>query len=232
MDKVIEQEAQRRWLRAVLAQTGWLPTQLARKAGVTPSTINRFLNDEKVTHSLSLPTLKKISEASGIAIPLDLLPRVAEAEYNVDQDRRANIPGRETLTSRIDVYGTAACGEGRGDFELNGEVVDRVRRPPALEGAAGVFGIYVVGDSMEPRYEHGDLVFIHPGRPATVGGDVLVELHGEEGNGGAAYLKKLVRRTADHIVLEQYNPPKQIKISTRQVKHIYRVLRPVELFGV
>lgn len=236
MEKRAEQEAQRRWIREILTDPRYngKPTRLADAAGVRPSTINRFLKGKNVTHSLSLSTLRSISKVSGKPIPLELYPRDAEPESNVDQSRRIQVPVRETLTSWIDVYGTAVCGEAQtGDFALNGQVVDRVRRPPALEGATGVFGIYVLGDSMEPRYENGDLVFIHPGRPVTVGSDVLVEMHAHEGDShGAAYLKRLAKRTGGYLLLEQFNPPRQIKVPMKQVKHIYRVMRPVELFGV
>lgn len=42
---------------------GMWPTQLAKKAGISPSTINRFLNDSSVKYKISASTLEKIEKA-------------------------------------------------------------------------------------------------------------------------------------------------------------------------
>ncbi len=61
-----EQERARTYVREILAETGWSPTELARKAGLAPSTLNRFLNQE-VKHTLSRRSIAKIAEAAGKA---------------------------------------------------------------------------------------------------------------------------------------------------------------------
>ncbi len=62
---------------------------------------------------------------------------------------------------------------------FTGQVIDTVRRPPALKGIEDAFAIFVTGTSMEPRYFEGDLLFVHPTRPPEPGCDVLVELHAQ-----------------------------------------------------
>lgn len=64
----VQQEAVRDLVREMLRATGLKPTQLARRAGVVPSTLTRFLNGD-VKHILSLSSLYKLSEVSGIAVP-------------------------------------------------------------------------------------------------------------------------------------------------------------------
>lgn len=166
---------------------------------------------------------------AGNELPLEE-PVVSEADFT----RVKQISPVVDMPDRVPVYGTAAGGDGGGDFHLNGEIVDRVRRPPGLAGAPGIFGIYVIGDSCSPKYESGELIFVHPGRPAVPGCWVLLELHSadEAERNGPALVKKLLRRTADKVVLQQLNPPKEITVPLRRVKQILRVLTNAELFGV
>jgi lambda repressor-like predicted transcriptional regulator len=58
-----DQEQARRLIRAALRETGLLPTQLARLAGVSHTTLTRFLNNPDVTHVTSTRTLNKIMAA-------------------------------------------------------------------------------------------------------------------------------------------------------------------------
>lgn len=50
-------------VESILKTTGLTPTELARKAGLTPSTLTRFLN-KPVNHSLSARTLAKLKAVS------------------------------------------------------------------------------------------------------------------------------------------------------------------------
>jgi hypothetical protein len=134
----------------------------------------------------------------------------------------------------LPVRGTALCGDqDRGDFRFNGEVVDRIRRPPRLSGVKDAFVVYLTGDSMEPRYKPGEPAYIHPGQPPRVGDEVLVELHPErDGEAGAAMVKILVARTATKLRLSQYNPPNtRIELDIRRVKNVYRVVPHGELLN-
>ena len=125
----------------------------------------------------------------------------------IDLQKATNLPASNTLIRDLPVYGVAVGGKEE-EFSFNGSVVDYVRRPPSLMKINNAFGVYVTGDSMSPRFENGDLVFVHPGRPAKPGNDVIVELHGEHGAPGPCYIKRLVRRTDNQIVLAQFNPPR------------------------
>ena len=118
-------------------------------------------------------------------------------------------------------------------FYGHGEIVDMVRRPPALVGNIHAFALYVTGDSMVPWKRRGQLLYIDPNRPARTGDYVVVECHGEDGEAGAAYLKLLVAQTPTQIRLAQHNPPDdRIALPLKRVKRIFRVLELEELMGV
>ncbi|MDX1401067.1 MAG: S24 family peptidase, partial [Kiloniellales bacterium] len=98
---------------------------------------------------------------------------------------------------------------GDDRFYFNGLTIGYLRRPPGLYGAKGAFALYVMGDSMAPRHEAGDLIYIDPHRPVKEGDYVVIELHPgrESGSGtladfddgqfeaGPAFVKRLVKRS-------------------------------------
>ncbi len=144
-----------------------------------------------------------------------------------------SVQGIAALPRDVRVLGTGIGGND-GDFFLSGQTIDYVRRPPSVSDQEAVFAIYLIGESMYPRYEDGDLVYVNTKIPAAIGRDVLVELHGdgETSEPRAAFVRRLVKRTAEKIILQQFNPPRSdIEIDAARVKHIYRIIYPVELLG-
>lgn len=137
-------------------------------------------------------------------VPTPLLP----------QDSRITLP----------VYGMAIGGDD-GRFELNGSVVDRVAAPPGLQSVTDAYAVMVVGDSMEPRYHAGETVYIHPRKPVQKGGYVVVQLWPEvDGDPVAGLVKRFISLSDEFLTLEQFNPPKVIRISRGRVKAIHRIV--------
>lgn len=141
------------------------------------------------------------------------------------------VPPLSQLPRDVEVLGVAVGGDD-GVFAFNGSIADYVRRPPGIAAADQIFGLYVVGDSMAPRYEDGDLIYVHKGRRPAVGHDVVVELHGRDGQPGQCFVKRLLRRTGERVVLRQFNPNREIEIPTAEVRQIYKILTTAELLGV
>ncbi len=154
--------------------------------------------------------------------------RRSRGRTGVSEAQFAHAPDIAALPKNFPVRGIALGGEG-GEFTYNGGEIDIVRRPLALVGVDNAFAVYVAGDSMAPRFEPGELLFVHPGRPPQPGDDVLVELHGGDGEPGACYLKRLVRRAGGKVVLGQFNPAREIRIDAAKVRAIHKVLTRAEL---
>jgi phage repressor protein C with HTH and peptisase S24 domain len=203
----------------------WLPLPLVSKvADVLAGRGDPPVSREEV---LALAGLREAG-AGATAKP----PAALAAQGEVELAKASELPGNNAFLRDLPVYGVAVGGS-EGDFSFNGTVVDYVRRPPMLSRIGNAFGVYVIGDSMSPRFDHGDLVFVHPGRPAQPGNDVIVELYGEHGEPGPCYIKRLVRRTKDRVILAQFNPPRDdIAIDPSHIKAIYRILTAAEMMGV
>ncbi|TPM28249.1 helix-turn-helix transcriptional regulator [Mesorhizobium sp. B2-3-4] len=130
----------------------------------------------------------------------------------------------------IPVLGAAVGGDD-GDFTLNGETAGYVQRPPGVRSLPKVFALHVLSDSMVPRYEPGDMIYCG-GRDAVPGDHVVIETFPEENEkNGKAFIKKLVRRTAGELVVEQYNPPRTITFNRYAIKQVWRVIPLKELLG-
>jgi hypothetical protein len=69
MDIDDQQAAIRDLIRRMMEKTGLDATGLAREAGISPSTLSRFLY-QPVKHLLTARTLAKLSTASGVPVPV------------------------------------------------------------------------------------------------------------------------------------------------------------------
>ena len=99
-----QQERQRAFVRAAMEAKGLDATNLARAAGVAPSTLNRFLNQE-VNHLLSGRTLSAISRVSGIPVPRDIEEHVAPVPVAPQAGAVAEAPA----INQVDAFTMREC---------------------------------------------------------------------------------------------------------------------------
>lgn len=142
------------------------------------------------------------------------------------------LPALDGIPPVVPVMGTARGGVN-GAFELNhGDPIAFIKRRPGVAGSPKAYALYVEGDSMEPRYFAGETIHIDPSRKVRPGDFVLVEQKFDEHDVPQAFIKRLVRRTATKVVVEQYNPPKTIDMPIKTVVTLDRVLLSNEVDGV
>jgi SOS-response transcriptional repressor LexA len=123
-----------------------------------------------------------------------------------------------TAQRDLPVMGTVRGGS-TGFYFNDGDPKEYVERPASLAGSTNAFALYVDGDSMEPRYFAGEVLFVNPNRPLTKNCFVAVEL-----TDGRGLIKQFLRRNDDQVVLHQFNPTKDIKLSAKDIKNIYRIV--------
>jgi phage repressor protein C with HTH and peptisase S24 domain len=135
-------------------------------------------------------------------------------------------PAHELVGMRdLPIYASAYAGPT--GMEITYDLIEYVKRPSPLEGVKQGFGVHVVGDSMEPKYRSGDQILVHPGKPPARGDYVLVLLEERDG-AQSALVKKLKSMSDDGVVVEQFNPKKEIKIEREQVKNVYLIVGSYE----
>lgn len=105
---------------------------------------------------------------------------------------------------------------------------DYAPRPPIFATNRQIYCVYVWGDSMVPRFDAGDRLYVDPRRPPSVGDDVVVQLAGDcemqDGQVVVALIKRLARRNGSTIELEQYNPATKITVEMSRIAAIHRVV--------
>lgn len=146
---------------------------------------------------------------SGHAVPSPANARLGEA-----------LPDSST---RIPVYGQAVGGMD-GEFVMNGNRLEDVFAPPSLSSVTGAYAVYVAGESMEPRYFDGEIVFVNPMKRVRRGDFVVAQIQAEEHGPTLAYVKRFVRWNAEELVLAQYNPEKELQFDANQVVSVHLVV--------
>ncbi|QHJ78446.1 MAG: hypothetical protein [Bacteriophage sp.] len=142
------------------------------------------------------------------------------------------LPPRQYMPQDVPVMGTAACNADHGSFKLDASIIDYVRRPPGLLTTKDVYALYVEGDSMEPRFTAGDLVFVHPRKPVRIGDSVVVQIAKSENEPIEAMIAVLSKRTSHEVFLQKYNPNQIIHFDNKNIVAIHKILEMAELFGL
>lgn len=216
--------------------------KVAIAADVTPTQLSRMANIDrdappKNTQTIPLPKLRAFA-AYFQDIPPGLAgsppPQIIRPE-GPEPSEALPAPNAPKFSQfgdyDVEVRGITVGGEN-GEFYFNGRVRENVRRPPGLMHKKGVFALEISNDSMSPRYEPGEIVFVQE-RDPIAGDHVVVELcHPDDPDqAGKSFVKKFARRTGRRIYCTQYNPAKEVEFDTAEVKAIYRVFPNGELFG-
>ncbi|MGN6779211.1 XRE family transcriptional regulator [Rhizobium sp.] len=150
-------------------------------------------------------------------------PQITKLENNVFELPNAIIRDKVVgLGRKIPVFGQAVGGID-GEFLMNGSVLYEVMAPPNLSGVAGAYAVQVAGDSMYPRYEDGEVCFVDPKRRVKKGDYVIAQIRLEEHGPLLAYVKKFVRHNNFELVLEQFNPPKELKFPANTVATVHYI---------
>lgn len=131
------------WMLQVMKERDWTGAEMARRAGVYPSTIHRFIRGA----SKSIPsttTLSKIALAAGMPAP-------TFSDGNHSQTR-ATVPLIGYVGGGAEVHPINDHPAGHG--------FDDVEMPPGEFG--DLVAVVVSGDSMMPLYHEGDIIYFRP----------------------------------------------------------------------
>lgn len=211
--------------------------ELARAVGKTRGAVAQW---ESGTFHPRPNTMEAIAKALNVS--LDWLHTGIKADDNQLSPQDTNypngiksptvrVPSRQSMPLDVPVMGTAAYNTESGAFRLDSSVIDYVRRPPGLVTTKDVYALYVEGDSMEPKFISGDLIFIHPRKPVRIGDPVVVQIVKGESEPFEAMIAVLVKRTGQQIFLQKYNPNQVISFDNKVIVSVHKILAMNELFG-
>lgn len=245
---MVEERTLAEMLRAIWRRSGLSMREAARRAGYAQaSSIQRYIDGTYDKDAISIEVANKLADAfEGTGDPpIRRADLFALTGYRVEPDARPfQMEGssQDRMARDVPVFGTALGapevveGEAIEQTTLNsGEIVTYFRRPGVLNGRTDIYGLFIQGSSMYPRFSEGETAFVETRRPPRVGDDVVVYLRmpdeelGERAS--CVLIKRLVRRTGTHVELEQFNPPVTFRLPAQRVARIDRVVPWTELLS-
>jgi phage repressor protein C with HTH and peptisase S24 domain len=233
-------------IRLRIEEMGMAPEGVAKKAGLDRSYFQKFFDRDQA--SPRADTIAKIARALGVSqtwlltgegdkqpapsaddSPVILSAPQAEAKIAA---QAPSLPARERMPNDVPVMGTAAGNHMHGAFQIEGGIIDYVRRPPALSGTREIYALYVEGTSMEPQFFPGDLIYVHPRKPARAGDAVVVQSRHRGDLPPQATIGIYLRKTEKYVIIRKHNPNAEVQILRNEETLCHKILTVNELFGV
>lgn len=114
----------------------------------------------------------------------------------------------------------SAARGGEQEMFLYDGPIDWVPRPYSLLNVHEPYALYMVGESMMPRFRPGQILYVNPHRPATAGYGAVITKKNQ-----AVMVKEFVRRTNRELHLRQYNPDELIEIDLDEVVEVHTIVQ-------
>ena len=161
--------------------------------------------------------LEAIAKATNVSLEWLLLGDKNAGEYDSRQ-----ISGKPAI-KLIPVYGQAVAGIN-GEFAFDGKKLFEVPCPPQLLNVENAYGVEVAGDTMSPRYEDGEIVYIDTVRRVKKGDYVVAQIMmKEEDSFPTAFIKRFIRHNEKELVLTQLNPAKELVFPHQHVLSVHYI---------
>jgi|GEM_PF-2432559 len=117
----------------------------------------------------------------------------------------------------LPVYGTPAGMDG---ITLDTETPQSFTgRPPMLIGNNRGFAVFMIGESMSPRFDHGEMLWIDPVQPPQIGDYVLVV-----DQNSFAIPRQLLAIKSDAIELLARNDETESSVKREDIRHLYKIV--------
>jgi phage repressor protein C with HTH and peptisase S24 domain len=203
-----------KWIAEMLERPGYSQAGLARALGKDAAAVNRMLKGERQIKANEVPVivdyLQVMPPASDRAATLAATSSPAALGQAQPIQRLPEMGGRPD----VPVWASAEAGQD-GAMVLVNDPIDYIRRSERMQGVKNPFAFYVIGGSMSPAIEHGDQVVVNPVVPVRPGADCVFIQEDENGT-MLALVKRLLRVSADHWRVRQFNPPRDFDLPKKK----------------
>lgn len=210
-------------VKAAREEMGWSQPELAERVGMSQQGI-AAIESGRSRRPNKLRDLSRVLKRSeswllGEHDEAPVAPASTPPNASFPPEYRSFPEGRVPLLGQ-------AVGGANGKFVLNGQQVGRVFCPPILEGVEGAYAVYVYGDSMLPKFESGEIAWIHPYMPVRRDNYVVAQIAEGELEAGelSGYIKQFVSLNSRELVLRQLNPPEgDAELMTFEASRVFSV---------
>lgn len=203
---------------------GWTMDRLAQEVGTDASTISKLEKGKTMLNADWMARLAKALETSQASL-IEELPHIESSDILSDTTEV------QASRRRIPILGTAAGSHLQGADTFGGDTINYVDAPPMLEGAVGVYGLYITGASMEPMFKHGGLVVASMHKPARIGDAVVLQEKIGDSQVIRATVGILQALSDTRVRLRKLNPDAMIDFPVRNVYAMHRLLDFTDILG-
>jgi phage repressor protein C with HTH and peptisase S24 domain len=186
-------------LDRLMREAGYNPRSLARAAALGPTAVRDILEGRSASPRYA--TLGALAGVLGVGV--EQLVGAAAEPVRGEAGPEVVSPGHRPPD--FPVFG-AAQGGSSGAMVVSSEAIQWAHRPDPLLTVRGGYGVFVVGESMSPAYEQGDIALVHPSLPPRRGADVLLIRQDPDGT-RHVLIKRLTGWSDDAWHVRQFNPP-------------------------
>jgi phage repressor protein C with HTH and peptisase S24 domain len=201
-------------LREFRKRSGLTLSALAALAGTTAAQVGKL---EKGERRMTVEWMQRLAPPLGVEAK-DLLPPSGAAPSPRAAAAPAFVRLPEAPRDLIPVRSAARGGDEQEMFLRDGPI-DFIRRPGALAQVAEAYAIYMLGDSMFPRFRQGQLLHVNPFKPPQPGTGVVVVKRND-----AVLIKEFLRRDSRRLVIKQYNPEQLIEVPNEDIVDLHTIV--------
>lgn len=205
-------------IRAAREALGLSQAQLGRLVGIKQQSLDSIERGD-TRRSKFLPEIARELKIppEELGLPRELPPPAPHA----------NLPDPANRFAIRDFPIHSAAEGGPGEILRSMEAIDWWPRPIVLQEVKNAYGMYVVGESMSPEFEPGQVALVNPNLP-HIGGRSYV-FYAEDLDGQVrATVKRLRRATYDAWHVTQHNPPAGQKndfvLPRKMWRHAHRIV--------
>ena len=124
-----------------------------------------------------------------------------------------------TMPGMVPLFGWAGASSDDQLTLAEPNMLGTVPMHPSQVHLRKAFAVRVHGDSMAPRYEHGEIVYVAPNQWPSRDQDCLIETKDSFG-----FIKRFKRRIDAGIVVFQFNPPKELTFDITGVRTLHAII--------
>ena len=203
----IEFDLRKNRIKVLMADAAVSAKELANLIDMQPHTLRRYVRHEAEPR---LEIAQSIADALNVTV-----------DQVLGVDSEGSVVSKSTPQQRIPIYGAAEGGVGVDISDVN-EPIDSITAPDFLSGSPTAYAVYVVGDSMAPRIQAGEIAFVHPGLPYKAGDLVVVQFE-NDGN-KTAIVKEFVALSDEAVSLSQYSPEQNLSFPREGLLSIHKIV--------
>ena len=124
------------------------------------------------------------------------------------------------LVGDVPLYASAEGGQGA--LLIERDSIGTVKRPPLLQGVKDGYAIFLVGESMSPEFEPGDILMVNPRLPVIANTSCV--FYDRSDNEPRAMVKRFLAATEDEWRVRQFSPDREFALDRSEWETRHRIV--------